>query len=139
MSIPTPVGCILCVSCITVFSSVTGRGTLYTSDSTGEFYTVSLENHLVSLSVRCATHNCVSYFSMKALFKEQCMISMRCSLPEVCISPVLRRTVRYHQYCMGYNSNCHCPIDNHITSRISFNRGATWTALKATLCVSHHL
>ena len=29
-------------------------------------------------------------------------------------------------------------IDGHVTSRISFNRGATWTTLTATLCVSHY-
>lgn len=34
---------------IILYLSASSRGTLYTSDSTGEYYTVSLENHLVSV------------------------------------------------------------------------------------------
>ena len=30
-------------------------------------------------------------------------------------------------------------IDGHITSRISFNRGRSWSKLKPTRCVSQHL
>ena len=45
--------------------TATGRGILYTSDSVGEYYTVSLLNHLVSVGLftqSVINYTCIYYY-----------------------------------------------------------------------------
>ena len=79
------------------------------------------------------------------------MISMRCNQLEVFTSPVLKRMVCNLSITLSYpqciSDLCYIlniliilwSIDGHVTSRISFNRGASWSSLTAVTCVSTHL
>lgn len=81
-------------------NSSSGKGTLYTSDSTGEYYTVSLKNHLyVKRNYLRVVHDFYEVQSARGVY----------------VTSV---------------------VDEHgnVASRITFNRGAEWSKLKAISC-----